>query len=431
MVPRKFTVPRKEIKPEQATSGSAVREHIPRPVLSSSSQVILPRFQPVLDRIDSHKKRKYQEGYFLKLDDQDIDGKPSSNRAWTECFAQLIGTVLHLWDATELDVATEDGEVKQQLFLNLTDASLKMIETLPTKSGPLQNILSISSAGRNRYLLHFNGHHSMVQWTAAMRLTMFEHQILQEAYTSSLISNETDAWGRNSPVLSSLMKKRSTAKHEGWVRIRFGAGTTWRRCWTVVKPPDDKKYLKLRREYQKAGHPPEMEPPMLKGHIKFYDVKSKRKTPPIAEIKNATYAYAVYPEQAALVESSTLIKMEGTITVFSSRPTSVESYVFAMPDLHAGKTGYITMVQWLFPIWDTFALYGRPEVIGSKYTDNPASTLPKDWDGHVSYSYMEVRDVVGLIMTEGSATWKESEWRQRLKETDAQRMLTKDVDPPT
>ncbi len=47
-----------------------------------------------------------------------------------------MGTVLSLWDAAELDAAGQDGEVLPK-FINLTDASIKMVKFLlnetPTK----------------------------------------------------------------------------------------------------------------------------------------------------------------------------------------------------------------------------------------------------------------------------------------------------------
>ena len=54
------------------------------------------------------------------------DGRPNADRSWTECFAQLVGTVLSLWDAGALDAAGEDGEVAPT-FINLADASIKMV----------------------------------------------------------------------------------------------------------------------------------------------------------------------------------------------------------------------------------------------------------------------------------------------------------------
>ena len=53
-------------------------------------------------------------------------GRPSADRSWVECFAQLVGTVLSLWDAAALDAAGEDGEVVP-MFINLSDASIKMV----------------------------------------------------------------------------------------------------------------------------------------------------------------------------------------------------------------------------------------------------------------------------------------------------------------
>lgn len=62
----------------------------------------------------------------LWIFDTFLDGKPNPDRTWTECFAQLVGTVLSLWDAAELDAAGENGEVLPK-FINLTDASIKMV----------------------------------------------------------------------------------------------------------------------------------------------------------------------------------------------------------------------------------------------------------------------------------------------------------------
>jgi hypothetical protein len=53
-------------------------------------------------------------------------GKPNADRTWTECFAQLVGTILSLWDAAELDAAGQDGEVLPK-FINLTDASIRIV----------------------------------------------------------------------------------------------------------------------------------------------------------------------------------------------------------------------------------------------------------------------------------------------------------------
>jgi len=98
----------------------------------------------IFSLLNSQSNKLYHEGYFLKLDDLDSsrwnffwftnemktddisEGRPCLNRTWVECFAQLVGTVLSLWDATALDQAGGDDEVLPT-FINLSDASLKMV----------------------------------------------------------------------------------------------------------------------------------------------------------------------------------------------------------------------------------------------------------------------------------------------------------------
>lgn len=56
------------------------------------------------------------------------DGRPSLDRQWMECYAQLVGTVLSLWEASALDAA--DGAEVPATFINLADASIKMVRSL-------------------------------------------------------------------------------------------------------------------------------------------------------------------------------------------------------------------------------------------------------------------------------------------------------------
>jgi len=107
------------------------------------AQDTLPELQPIFTYLNSHSNKLYQEGYFLKLHDLDSrmssswlihtinmltkpGGRPSVDRNWQECFAQLCGTVLSIWDASELDQAGEEAEVVPT-FINLADASIKMV----------------------------------------------------------------------------------------------------------------------------------------------------------------------------------------------------------------------------------------------------------------------------------------------------------------
>ncbi|OAX77115.1 hypothetical protein ACJ72_08590 [Emergomyces africanus] len=86
----------------------------------------LPELEPILNYLNSQANKLYQEGYFLKLNDLDINGRSFQDRQWVDCFAQLIGTVLSLWDSAALDAAGPDEDVAPT-FINLADASIKMV----------------------------------------------------------------------------------------------------------------------------------------------------------------------------------------------------------------------------------------------------------------------------------------------------------------
>ncbi|KAF4635462.1 hypothetical protein G7Y89_g2635 [Cudoniella acicularis] len=412
--------PQPRVQRERAPSSSRPMSMVQtyQPPLMDVSQDTLPELQPIFTFLNSHANKLYQEGYFLKLDDQNTHGRANVDRTWTECFAQLVGTVLSLWDAAELDAAGQDGEVLPK-FINLTDASIKMIESLPTRSNdeaPLQNVLSISTAGRNRYLLHFNSHHSLVQWTAGIRLAMFEHATLQEAYTGALIAGK----GKSLNNINIIME-RAKVKSEDWARVRFGAGTPWRRCWCVITPPNEKIVQRMQKQANKKKSAYDRSGPLVfKGDIKFYDTKKTKKVQPIATITNAYSAFAIYPQSKPLIEASTLVKVEGSITIHSNPPSTTEGFVFVMPEVHPAVSGFEMMLRWLFPVFDTFALYGRPGRLIADTLD-PQSlmfAMPK----HRRYGYLEILDVSGLIIEQGSATWTEGEWRRKMKELTKKRM---------
>lgn len=375
-----------------------------------------PELQPIFSYLNSHTNKLYQEGYFLKLHDLDSRGRPSADRNWNECFAQLIGTVLSLWDAAALDVAGADGEVVPT-FINLSDASIKMIESLPmngAQGGNLQNVLSISTAANNRYLLHFNSLGSLTQWTAGIRLAMFEHATLQEAYTGSLIAGK----GRTLNGIKQIMTRTQFA-YDDWARVRFGAGTPWKRLWMVVSPPDEKEYHKAQKTMKKASAYDRVRLP--KGDIKFYDTrKVTKKTRPVATISDAFAAYAIYPQSKPLIEQSTLVKLEGLVRIHGSNAATTEGFVFIMPEAHAAVSGFEMMLRFLFPVFDAFGLYGRPNKLVADTLDQRGLmfAMPRDR----RYGYLDVLDVSGLIHTKGSQQWDERHWRREMKKLTADKM---------
>lgn len=278
----------------------------------------------------------------------------------------------------------------------------------------LQNVLSISTAANNRYLLHFNSLHSLTQWTAGIRLAMFEHLSLQEAYTGSIIAGK----GKHINGIRAIME-RSRFSTEDWARVRFGAGTPWRRCWCVITPPDEKelakaaKIAKKRSAYEKA--------PVVRGDVKFYENKKiGKKTRPIATIRQAYAAYALYPQSKELIDQSTLVKVEGTITIYSTPETTTEGFVFVMPEVHAAITGCEMLIRWLMPAFDTFALYGRPTKLNADVTDT--KSLMFGMPSGRRYGHLDLIDVAGLIHTEGSQNWSEREWRKQMKLLTSKRM---------
>lgn len=136
-------------RPQSSRPMSMIQTY--QPPLMEIAQDTIPELQPIFTFLNSHSNKLYQEGYFLKLHDLDSrrcrftlllryirltvlpEGRPNADRSWTECFAQLVGTVLSLWDAGALDAAGEDGEVAPT-FINLADASIKMVTSLPPET---------------------------------------------------------------------------------------------------------------------------------------------------------------------------------------------------------------------------------------------------------------------------------------------------------
>lgn len=243
---------------------------------------------------------------------------------------------------------------------------------------------------------------------------MFEHATLQEAYTGSLIAGK----GRLLNNISVIMEK-TRVKTEDWTRVRFGAGTPWRRCWCVITPPDEKEIQKLQKSLKKKSAY-ERPGPLLKGDIKFYDTKKTKKARPIATIHDVYSAYAIYPQSKPLIDQSTLVKVEGTITIHSTPETTTEGFVFVLPEVHPAVTGFEMLLRWLVPLYDVFALYGRPNRLIPDTLDvrSLMFALPQER----RYGYLEILDVATLIHESGSQSWSDKDWRARLKELTSTRI---------
>ncbi|KAK3044136.1 hypothetical protein LTS18_002082, partial [Coniosporium uncinatum] len=91
-----------------------------------------------------------------------------------------------------------------------------------------------------------------------------------------------------------------------------------------------------------------------------------------------------------------------------------------MPEVHPAVSGFEMMLRFLFPVWDVFALYGRPNRLIADVLDSRGLmfALPKDR----RYGYLEILDVAGLIHTPGSQGWSEHQWRNEMKKLTSSRM---------
>ncbi|KAL2834061.1 hypothetical protein BJY01DRAFT_85704 [Aspergillus pseudoustus] len=404
-------------KAERRTSrpGSTLFSH--NPPFMRLAEDTPAELQRIFAYLNSHANKLFYEGYFLKLNDLDTSGRPCADRQWVECYAQLVGTVLSLWDAAALD-ATGNADEVPPTFINLADASVKLIDTLPTQNQAgaqsLQNVLSVCSAGQNRYLLHFDSPDSLIQWASAIRLAMYEHTCLYEAYTGSIIA----AKGRELNGIGAILE-RNRFKHEDWARVRFGAGTPWRRCWFVITPPDEKEFQKARKTMKKKSAY-DRAPRLVIGNIKFYETKKTKKVKPIATVTDAYCAYAIYPQSKALIDQSTLIKIEGNFVLHSQSESKNEGFIFVMPEVHPAVSGFEIMLRFLIPTFDTFNLYGRPTRLIAAV--NHIKSIMFAFPDQERYDYIDLSDIATLMQSPESRNWTEAEWRKQLKDATARRM---------
>ena len=241
---------------------------------------------------------------------------------------------------------------------------------------------------------------------------MFEHSCLQEAYTGALIAGK----GKTLNSINTIMDK-TRFKYEDWARVRFGAGTPWKKFWAVITPPGEKAMKRQKAAMKKASKSAYPVVLTLKGDIKFYESKKSKKSQPIATITDAFSAYAIYPQSKPLIEQSTLVKIEGKITIHSDNPTTSEGFVFVMPESHPAVSGFEIMLRWLFPTFDVFGLYGRPARLIAGVDDPKGLMFAMPRDRH--YGYLQVEDIVGLIVAENGSISSEAEWREKLKELTA------------
>ncbi|WFC95993.1 hypothetical protein MBRA1_002649 [Malassezia brasiliensis] len=276
---------------------------------SSSSSASMPQLtfksadlRSALHLHEAQKHKLYMEGYLLVRHALSVDGQPAHRpdqfRTWTECFVQLNGTVLSIWESRALAEAEAEGREVPPSFINITDALVDFIGlhveaqfSDPGKRRALYHVFAVNSAGSNRVLFCYStpppcesslveqrlspkyqnhpeqrlvvdwlntGHRFLQAWINAIRLASWERSRLDEIYTGALIRARLSAVrnmqgsGAQPGVDHAELLVRSPlvrGRHEGWVRARFMGSTEWRMCWMVLQShwSEDEPVSGLRR----------------------------------------------------------------------------------------------------------------------------------------------------------------------------------------
>ena len=373
------------------------------PTSPTETSPVSPELVPILTLLNAHTHRRYHEGVFLILQDLNNNGTHAA-RKWKDVYGVLLGTQLALWDAKELAEFTDPScpvsekklkEVASKpTYINLTDATLRTLDSsdnIVMECGKnLTNALVVSTTLRNRYFLQFGNKESFNEWNAAIRLCLYECSSLQEAYTGAFISSR----GAKLGDIRILLTNRKY-DYKDWVSVRFGAGMPWKRCYAVISQSSSKK----------KGH---------FGEINLYENDKKvKKNHAMATIVEAKALYAVYPSSPKLIDSSTIIKVVGSVK-FEKKESAQEKDVFIMPEKHQAVPSYDTIIRFLIPAMDTFKLYGRPEKLLSSKNDPHSLLFGLPVLPHIYY--LEVEDLLPLTNSVSSVHWSNNEWREHISD---------------
>lgn len=367
-----------------------------------TGEEISPELVPIVTLLSSQAHRRYHEGIFMLYNDLNGDGNPAE-RQWKEVYGILTGNQLAYWDAASLSQFKNNPEALLETsakpnYLNFTDSVYNAMKSLPAAKQNLENVIIVSTTLKNRYIIQFKSVKDLNQWYLALRLSNYEYQSLQEAYTGALLSARGS---RLSDIRTVLAEKRFD--HEDWVSIRYGSGMAWKRCYAVVEPSTLKK---------KSFTP---------GRILFYETDQKKKKQLMAVVNDATSVTAVYPQSPLLIDHSTMLKLECSInfkspSVKHTKKASEDvrtTSVFLMPEQHSSVPGFDTIIRFLIPLLDSFGLYGRPKRLKANRVDPDSLLFGLPTLPHVHY--LNIEDIDQLSTHGDWLSWTVSQWSSNLK----------------
>ncbi|CAL9736390.1 protein Skg3p [Monosporozyma servazzii] len=426
-----------------------------------------PILAPIVTLLSAQAHRRYHKGPILLLHDLKNDGTPA-DRVWKEYFAIILGTQVALWDAKELAISQQgqnNNNNSKPKYINFADATLRPLDSdddsiiHSNDQSDCENILVLSTTLQNRYLFKFNDFKSYNEWTAAIRLSLYEHVSLQEAYTGAFLSSRGSKLGDIKNILASNNK----FTYSEWVSVRFGPGMPWKRCFAVVtqynkkiSEKDKKKYnSNMKKKKKKKNnnsntnnflkrmnknndddeddddddiieeetenhfnennndftHPTSTDQ-SYNGTIIFYENDKKiNKKYATAIVTDATALYAVYPSSPLLIDNSTILKLDGYVSMGQDNKIQ-NSSIFIMAEKHLGVPSYDTIIRFMVPAMNAFNLYGRPkQLIANRNDPNSLMfalpTLP-------CVHYLPVNDILEMINNNETSPWNNEDWNYHI-----------------
>ncbi|BGP01263.1 hypothetical protein NBRC10513v2_002214 [Rhodotorula toruloides] len=410
---RQSPVPTVSTQSHQVREGSSITPQTTRPTSQlpshGSSRSLASQAAPQtiageplhdLDRAVALLKSSkfYAEGFLMKKVEAGPDGKAptGADGQWAKWFVQLSGTIMSTWNAADMEDAACNNRTVPPQYLNLQDA---FVHPFPPhgrgSKSPTQFQFALNSAGANRILFCAPSLQSLTMWINAIRLSTWERSRCNEIWTGSLLGLREPkplGWqGFDAGLPAAGGGKATPGRFEGWLKVRLPGDTEWRRVWAVLfrgsSVPTRSSIVggpaAVQAEEKKSrrssllsfgGKKDKREEVVIEdlpgeGAIStfaFFDRKPGKKELPICIVQHVFYIAAIFPESEALMEGSTLFKVEGTFLNPSDSYLAsgwgvggrAEKQGFALLMLEEGN--YLDMLHWVVGLADAFKLYGRP-----------------------------------------------------------------------
>lgn len=241
------------------------------------TEILPPELSPVVTLIHAQKLRTYVNGTV------GVQGIVDGQKAWIEVEGKVCGCELSIWrpsnDGEGFLSANDELSPK---YYNLIDTS---IEVLPNNELRLLHLFDNSFT-----LLKFPSGTDAAKWLAAITLSKFEYDSLNEAYTAVLLSIK-------GPKLSDIHVLLSTRKHYTkfeWYQLRLPQiSSKWVKLYAAIYHGSSKK----------------------NGRIEIYNSEKLTKKNLVIYIPNVWSIFNVYPENVNMIDLNSIMKLNGEVYV--------------------------------------------------------------------------------------------------------------------